>query len=221
MPIFIIEGNIGSGKSTLINELGQTKFKGFEHVVVQEPVNEFSELLEKYYSDPKKYGFVFQVKVLTAQITALNKVIQSVNPKTVIFCERSVFTAREVFVKMMDLDPVERKVIDDLYTLMISMSKFKVDGCIYLKTPVAVCAQRIVSRGRPGEENITDEYLQRVHDHHEMWLKGKEALLTLEEISIELIFEFVKAHIPGPWCAIATIVFDLLAPTLKKVIGPK
>lgn len=219
MPIFLIEGNIGAGKSTLLTLLDNHKFKGFDHVVLQEPVHEFADLLELYYSDPKKYGFLFQVNVLTAQINAMQDAIAKAGPKTVIFCERSVFTANEVFVKMMDLEPLERKVIDTLYHTIISMSDIKIDGYIYLKTPVKVCARRIVDRARPGEHNITEEYLQTVHDHHDMWLQGKEALLILEEISTDLIFAFVKSQIPPPLCSILTVIWDMLLPRLRK--GPQ
>jgi deoxycitidine kinase/deoxyguanosine kinase len=68
MTLISIEGNIGAGKSTLIETL-KTRFPNV--VFVDEPVDVWSTvtdkdgttILEKYYADQKRYAFAFQMMV--------------------------------------------------------------------------------------------------------------------------------------------------------------
>jgi deoxyadenosine/deoxycytidine kinase len=67
MSVFTVEGNIGSGKTTLVAELKNLKFNK-PHIVVFEQVKEWSELkdetgtdiLSLFYKDKKKYSYIFQ-----------------------------------------------------------------------------------------------------------------------------------------------------------------
>jgi deoxyadenosine/deoxycytidine kinase len=63
--IISIEGNIGSGKTTLINKLQENLQDNF--VFLEEPLDEWLEIkderentiLSKFYSDQSKYSFPF------------------------------------------------------------------------------------------------------------------------------------------------------------------
>ena len=68
--IISIEGNIGSGKSTLVEEL-RKKFGNNEKVCfLQEPVDiwntikdkDGNTMIAKFYADTKKYSFAFGTK---------------------------------------------------------------------------------------------------------------------------------------------------------------
>jgi deoxyadenosine/deoxycytidine kinase len=69
MKIISIEGNIGSGKSTLIKKLRELPEFQNGFTFLPEPVDEWNTIkdsdgitiLEKYYSDQKKYAFSFQM----------------------------------------------------------------------------------------------------------------------------------------------------------------
>lgn len=59
--IVSIEGNLGAGKSTLLSFLNVKTIK--------EPVEEWSNvaganILERYYNDPKRWAFTFQLNAL-------------------------------------------------------------------------------------------------------------------------------------------------------------
>ena len=66
--IFSIEGNIGSGKSTIIERL---KERYPQFIYLPEPVDEWNKIkdnsgvtiLEKFYNDKKRYSFSFQMMV--------------------------------------------------------------------------------------------------------------------------------------------------------------
>jgi deoxyadenosine/deoxycytidine kinase len=45
-----------------------------------------------------------------------------------------------------------------------------VAGILWLTTDVETCVDRIKIRGRPGEENISQEYLENLDEAHHKWL---------------------------------------------------
>ena len=81
--IFTIEGNIGSGKSTLVKKLKNT-FHNIENIKIiflDEPVSVWENIkdkdgkniIEKYYENQKKYAFSFQMMAYISRIMKLNK----------------------------------------------------------------------------------------------------------------------------------------------------
>ena len=103
-----IEGNIGSGKSTVIEWLKTQENKNI--VFVDEPVNEWLSIKDKdgmnaldcFYKDQKQNAFCFQI---LAYITRLKKLIlkleEYANQDIIIITERSIDTDRNVFAKML------------------------------------------------------------------------------------------------------------------------
>ena len=66
--IISIGGNIGSGKSTLMNTLQDTariaKQMQKTWKIIPEPVDKWGNWLNLFYSDMSKYSFGFQMKIL-------------------------------------------------------------------------------------------------------------------------------------------------------------
>ena len=205
--IISIEGNIGSGKSTLINIL-KKRYKD-EIYFVDEPVDEWKnikmdgkDLIEHFYCDNKKYGYLFQN---FAYITKLKNIKKAINnsPYKIIITERSIESDKYLFAKML----YEQKMINDLewitYNTWYNFFSFKIDYFIYLKTDVDKCIERIKLRNRKGEETISKEYLENLHSKHELWLNNKKNKLLLngnnniniqvnKELHINKIEEFIN-----------------------------
>lgn len=84
--IIAIEGIISAGKTTLIENLKEY-FEENNYIieVAKEPVNDWikSGILEKFYSDPKRYGYHFQTTVFSSKVLELkrcfNKVLNIIN----------------------------------------------------------------------------------------------------------------------------------------------
>lgn len=179
--IISIEGNIGSGKSTILNIL---KEKYDNVVFVDEPVSEWNDIkdngksiLELFYEDKDKYSFTFQV---LAYITRLKKLLDSIenNSDKTIVCERSIFTDKYIFAKMLYqqgfINEMEWKTYN--YWFDTFKDKTKLDSIIYVKTLPEVCYERIKKRNRNGEVGITMEYLNHCHDLHQQWLENSNDL---------------------------------------------
>ena len=85
--IFSIEGNIGSGKSTLVdilkNHVPKIDMEHFKFIYLQEPVDEWKEIknekgisiLEEFYSDSGKWAFSFQMMAYISRLSLLKKTI--------------------------------------------------------------------------------------------------------------------------------------------------
>ena len=174
MTLISIEGNIGSGKSTLVNKIREK----FPHVViVDEPVEEWSSItdtdgttiLEKYYGDQERWAFAFQMMAFITRVRRLSAI-----PKDkVVITERSVFTDKAIFAKMLYDD---KKISEIEYKIYLKWfdefaSSIKVDHVVYINTPPEVCHERVIKRGRQGE-SIPLEYLQECHKYHEDWLSN-------------------------------------------------
>ena len=173
-----LEGNIGAGKSTLLR-----KFAGMINVdVLAEPVHQWQNaegcnLLELMYIDPTSYGLTFQSYV---QETMTAHHVQKpssawVNLKVM---ERSLYSSRNCFIKHAHQkgtlsDPANRFLTGQFnYLTTESGLDFVVDLVVYLRTSPGVAWERMQSRGRSEEGTVTLQYLQEIHDLHEIWLNS-------------------------------------------------
>ena len=109
--IYSVEGNIGSGKSTLVKYMREhytRDFEGKKVIFVDEPVDEWSKIkdgsgetmLEKFYKDQNKYAFPFQMMAYISRLSMLKKVKASAPEDAIIITERSVYTDKYVFAKL-------------------------------------------------------------------------------------------------------------------------
>ena len=175
VKIISIDGNIGSGKSTLMGNL-KSYFSNNKNIVfLKEPVDEWetitdengTTILEKFYENPLKYGFSFQIMAYISRLDVIRKEIKK-NPNAIFISERSLFTDKLVFAKMLfdsgNIELVNYKIYLKWFDTFAD--DFPVSKVIYVNTDPEMCHQRIVKRSRTGENNIPLEYLQNCHKYH-------------------------------------------------------
>jgi deoxyadenosine/deoxycytidine kinase len=188
--IVSIEGNIGSGKSTLLANL-RNHYKNEAHIVfLKEPVDEWEKIkdengttiLEKFYSDQDKYSFPFQMMAYISRLKVLRDALKSVrenesnqnnvnnneNKKTIIITERSLYTDKMVFAKMLyDSGKIEHITYQIYLNWFDTFSEeFPVHKVVYVKTFPDKCHLRIMKRARDGESNIPLDYLNSCNIYH-------------------------------------------------------
>jgi len=214
--IFSIEGNIGSGKSTLVKELEKSvpNILDKKVVYVQEPVNEWSKIkdkkgetiLEKFYANQHKYAFSFQMMAYISRLALLRNIVRE-NPDAIIITERSVFTDRQVFAKMLYDEGKIEEVDYQIYLKWFDefIEEIPITGLIYVTTTPEKSKERVDLRARAGE-SIPLSYLQRCHNYHESWIKNikKQVCLfdgnvdfkdKLDYLSKDLVTGFIIRHI--------------------------
>ena len=159
--IFSIEGNIGSGKTTVIRHLQQ--IYGDQVVLVEEPVKDWQNLegenlLKKKNDDLNRWGYSFEAYVLITKMNELTKVAFS--DKKIILIERCMLTDKVFFdinVENGFSNPMEEAMFKNLYEFLSNNVYPKLSGIIYLDTPVEECINRMIKRGRKEEKSLTKE----------------------------------------------------------------
>jgi len=185
--IYSIEGNIGSGKSTLVTLL-KKYYENQNFVFLDEPVDEWNTIkdksgetiLSKFYADQDKYAFSFQMMAYISRIAKLRQALRD-NRNSIIITERSVLTDKNVFAKMLYDDNKIEEVNYRIYLQWFDEFTREIPsiGVIYVKASPEVCHTRVIHRGREGEE-IPLAYLQNCHSYHSKWLEGQPTVLTLD-----------------------------------------
>lgn len=185
--IYSIEGNIGSGKSTLIKIMKEIYKNNESFYFLEEPVSEWGKIkdrkgetiLSKFYANQQKYAFSFQMMAYISRISALKKAVKD-HPEKIIMCERSVFTDRNVFAQMLydsgNIEDVELEIYQKWFNEFIE--EIPVSGVIYVRASPEVSYNRVIKRNRDGE-TIPLDYLRKCHEYHENWLEKTEDKLVL------------------------------------------
>jgi deoxyadenosine/deoxycytidine kinase len=202
--IYSCEGNIGAGKTTLlgyIEKMSESLNYYCKIIVLREPVDIWAtvcdkdglNILENFYKDPVKYAFPFQVLAFTTRLAMLKKAIKE-NPECdVIICERSLYADGNIFAKMLYDDGTIDDLSYQIYRKMYenAIEEFPLDGVIYLTIPPDICAERIVKRGRSGEENIPIEYLEKCSKYHETWLNKLDLNFQVRKLDEIAVNQFI------------------------------
>ena len=179
-PIIIsIEGNIGSGKSTIMNHLKQNyNITGYSIGFIDEPVEIWNSItdnttgesiIEKYYKDQSKYAFSFQMMAYISRLSNIKKALKS--NCDILLTERSIYTDRNVFAKMLydsgKIEDINYKIYLTWFDEFLDDIKdFKI---IYIKTHPVTAYNRVIKRNRKGE-TIPLEYLSECNDYHDNWI---------------------------------------------------
>lgn len=169
--IVSIEGNIGSGKSTMLKYF--EKYNDVE--LIPEPVAKWCDvkghnLLGKLYEDPKRWSFQFQSYVQLTRLQLLKKPTDC----SVKIIERSIQNNRFCFLenakKEGSLCGAELEVLFSWYDWLDNNLGIPLDLIVYLRTTPDVAHNRLKKRGRKEEAGVPVEFIEGLHQSYEDWL---------------------------------------------------
>ena len=187
--IISIEGNIGSGKSTLVAELeknyNDVLYVGF----LPEPVDIWSTIkdengitiLENFYGNNEKYAFQFQMMAYISRLSIIKNALKE-NKYKFIITERSLYTDANIFAKMLYDDKKITQIEYTIYKMWFDefINDIPINKIVYVKADPIVSHSRVIKRNRLGE-NIPLSYLEKCHEYHESWLNiSKYDMITLD-----------------------------------------
>jgi deoxyadenosine/deoxycytidine kinase len=160
-----VAGNIGVGKSTLVEKLcsvlGYTPF--------YEPVSE-NPYLADFYKDMRAWAFHSQIFFLTHRLHSHREL--ALHPRSAIQ-DRSVYEDAEIFAHNLYLQghihPREYQTYRELYQTLIDFLP-PPDLMIYLRSSVPTLLNRITRRGRDYERAIPSDYLASLNILYENWI---------------------------------------------------
>lgn len=157
--VVVIDGNIGSGKSTQLRLLSDT------YTIKCEPIHEWP--LNLFYEDSERWAFLLQMSILKS-FTA------SEDDATTIW-ERSPESSREVFWRILE----KTKEEDDVYTYFYEKCGWTPDIHMYIRTDPVKCFERVSARHQDGDVKITLDYLEKVHESYEKYIASKGSKVTI------------------------------------------
>jgi deoxyadenosine/deoxycytidine kinase len=181
---FIIEGNIGTGKSTFLKKLNED----LNCEIIYEPLEQWIDtkdennknILDNFYKDTNRWCFTFQVNALITRSISINKPQESKYR----FVERSVYTDKNVFAensyKSGNMNQIEMDLYNKYFDWIQEHFKTEPDGIIYLRADPETSYERIKKRSRDEESIIPLDYIKQIHEKHENWLQNERNVLILD-----------------------------------------
>ncbi|MEM7117799.1 MAG: deoxynucleoside kinase [Chloroflexota bacterium] len=159
-----IAGNIGVGKSTLVQLLSDRL--GWEPVF--EAVEE-NPYLADFYQDMPRWSFQSQVFFLSRRLQQHHALLQQSNS---IIQDRSVYEDAEIFARNLheqgNMSQRDWLCYYDLYQTLTTLLQ-PPHLVIYLRASVPTLRQRIIQRGRDYEQAIADSYLEQLNTLYDRW----------------------------------------------------
>jgi len=157
----VIDGNIGCGKSTLIQSLKEL-YKEKSITILEENVDEWKPYLTEFYKDMESNSLKFQMKVLehhlhSGKITGESSNLISIH-------ERSPLSCIEIFGKDLLTSGFLKEIDIQLMRSYNSKLGWNPDVIIYLKSDTAIASSRCIERSREGEDIIPIDYLNNISE---------------------------------------------------------
>ena len=160
-----IAGNIGVGKSTLVEKLcAKLKWEPFFEGVVDNPY------LADFYQDMRAWSFHSQIFFLSRRLHDLRQLRDF--PRTVVQ-DRSVYEDAEIFAKNLykqgHISERDWSTYRELYQVLTELLP-PPDLVVYLSASVPTLLQRIAQRGREYEKSIAPDYLAQLNVLYDEWI---------------------------------------------------
>lgn len=160
-----VAGNIGAGKSTLVDFLCRT----YGVLPFFEP-NEDNPYLPDFYGDMKKWSFHSQVFFLSHKFRIHQELDKTAG---VVVQDRTIFEDAEIFATALHrsgkMDDRDWRTYAELYET-ICTSLRPPDLMIYLRSSMKTLKKRIKLRGRAMEQDMPTAYLKLLQSLYEEWI---------------------------------------------------
>ncbi len=191
------------GLSAITAENERVGAQRVRYLLVPEPVESWTEqeyetrplnsgqserrsIFSLFYSDMRRWGFLFQIKAFTSRLRYMCEQLQRLETEfteagceVVLLMERSLLVDR-IFIRNLYESGViataEWDIYCEFYDTITTATTRHHDLIMYVDTPPAKCDARIKQRGREGEEDIPMQYLLDLHAQHLRMLDDFAAL---------------------------------------------
>jgi len=175
-----ISGNIGAGKSSLTEVMGE--YFGWNTVFEQVDDNPY---LTDFYNDMRRWSFNLQVFFLSRRFEQLQR-IEAMDASVV--QDRSIYEDAQIFARnLYEMGLMSGRDYQN-YTALFSTMTSYLDPpslLVYLRASVPTLVNHIQQRGREYESTIRIDYLERLQGHYEEWIdeydRGPKLIIDVDE----------------------------------------
>ena len=183
-----IAGNIGAGKSTLVEFLSRT----YGIAPFYEP-NEDNPYLPDFYKDMRRWSFHSQLYFLSNKFRLHQELDQAPG---VVALDRTIFEDAEIFATalrdMRRMDKRDWETYWGFYQTILKTIR-PPDLMIYLRCSIPSLRKRIRLRGRKMEQDVPLSYLKRLDRLYENWIANYDMgeVLILETDKLDYINDLI------------------------------
>jgi len=184
--LILVAGNIGSGKSSLTERIGERLgWKTAYESVLDNPY------LPNFYANMKEWSFHLQVFFLGHRA---QQHIDMFNDPQSAMIDRSIYEDAFIFARALhsmgnisELDYITYRKVYDLIVRSLPAPSL----LIYLKAPVDVLMKRIHRRGREMESTISSDYLTLLDSFYTDWIDNFDLcpVLTLKTDDLDFVHQ--------------------------------
>ena len=179
MQVFVLDGLIGVGKSTVLNSLRDLALPGV--AIVDEPVDAWEKtgLLDGMYSGKMSKG-QFQIMALSTRVLRMLHALRDPSVHTVIM-ERSPWSDRDVFAKLHLSDEWDIRSYNAIFQEVCNALADIQPHVLLLSAPVPVLMQRQAMRQRHSESSITEAYMHELEAAYQTYFDS----LQVDKVKID------------------------------------
>ncbi len=188
--LILVAGNIGSGKTSLTERLGERL--GWRTAYESVADNPY---LPDFYADMHAWSFHLQVYFLGHR--AQQHIEMANDPRSAII-DRSIYEDAFIFARALhhmgnlnERDYLSYRQLFDLVVQTLPVPSL----LIYLKAPVSTLVERIHRRGRAIESTISADYLALLDSFYDDWLRIFDLCPVLTIRSDDLDFVHQPCHL--------------------------
>tara|TARA_B100000959_G_C14886625_1_gene584889 strand:+ start:556 stop:1209 length:654 start_codon:yes stop_codon:yes gene_type:complete len=176
-----IEGNIGAGKTSLAEKIA----KDFNARLVLESFAN-NPFLPKFYKDPSNNAFPLELFFMAERYQQLKQVKEQEMFSD--FTISDYFFMKSRLFAQNNLSADELDLFYRLFDIMLATLP-KPDLLIYLHSDIKTLQINIKKRARTYEQEITDEYLQRIQEKYLDYFKKQKdfPVLVLDVTSVDFL----------------------------------
>jgi deoxyadenosine/deoxycytidine kinase len=167
-----IEGNIGAGKTTLATQLAID----FDARIILEQFEDNS-FLPKFYTDPDRYAFPLELSFLADRFQQLKTQLGTPD----LFRQLTIsdyFIHKSLIFARKTLGADEFTLYSKLFSI-IDASLPKPDLLVYLYLEIDKLKKNIQKRGRDYEQNIDQNYLERIQSGYFDYIRQQQDMRIL------------------------------------------
>lgn len=186
----LVAGNIGSGKTSLTELLGDRLgwATAYESVVDNPYLGDF-------YDDMRAWAFHLQIFFLGHRARQHLKLARLEHSAII---DRSIYEDAEIFAKAsLELGNVGQRDYEtyrQVYDLIVAELP-QPDLLIYLRAPASLLLERIRARGRAIESGVSEEYLALLGSYYERWMDEFDLCPVLSIRTDDLDFVHKEGHL--------------------------
>ncbi|WP_299273755.1 2-amino-4-hydroxy-6-hydroxymethyldihydropteridine diphosphokinase [uncultured Psychroserpens sp.] len=164
-----IEGNIGAGKTSLAHQISSD----FNAKLILERFAD-NPFLPKFYEEPQRYAFTLEMSFLADRYQQISDDLSQLDLfKDFIVSDYDIY--KSLIFSKITLPEDEFKLYRKLFYLMYK-DIAKPELYVYLYQNTERLQENIRKRGRDYEQNIDDEYLEKINSGYLEFLKNQSEL---------------------------------------------